>query len=287
MRYTVPPIDLALALALLMAAPFAFLAGRRGGRFRGMPGWVGFWVFFGGMLVALSRAKPEYSFPLLAVFMGYGLRRYFSLAPVRPPDRWAILSMYAAVPVALVPAYQGSYALFAGLFTVGVVLFLPGLLAISSRRAGLLDSMGRVLLGAFLFLVCAPHLGMLVHRPVGRLELFAILVVIAELPQRLAGRPRPGFELLWPAAGMAVAAVASVLIGAWVAPWGGATRIQGAVAGLLVAVGVAVGALVSEAVAHDLELRASIVIGRGAFLDRCVPAVFAAPLFYHYFELVS
>jgi predicted CDP-diglyceride synthetase/phosphatidate cytidylyltransferase len=285
MTLPIPPIILALALALLLAAPFAFLAGRRGGRFRGMPGWVGFWVFFAGLLVILSRAEVWISFPVLGVLMFVSLRQYFFLAPVRPQDRFAILATYLSIPCALTAAVGDDLGLFFMVVPVGVLLLLPLLLAYGPRQPGLLDSVGRLLLAALVFVFAAAHLGLMAHQPDGRLELFAILVLFAELPQRIAGRPRPGQEVLRPAIGVALALLACTGIGWWLGPLADVTRGQGLTAGALVALAVTAGALVADAVGQDLGLGgASSRFGRGAFLDRAIPALYAAPVCYHYFR---
>ncbi len=63
------------------------------------------------------------------------------------------------------------------------------------------------------------------------------------------------------------------------------TRQQGLIAAALVALSVTVGARVADAVAQDLGLDvASSRVGRGAFLDRAIPALYAAPVCYHCFR---
>jgi len=275
-----PTIVLALALALLLAAPFAFLAGTRGGRFRAMPGWLGFWVFFGALLVCLSRAPLAISFPFLGAMMFAGLKQYFFLAPVRPHDRWAIAVAYLFIPGALVPAYLDSLVLFESLVSVGLFLLLPMLLSLGAKQAGLFDSMGRLYLGVLLFVFGGGHLGLLAHKPPGTLELFAILVLGAELPQRLVGRPRPG-EILRAASGVVIAFGLGAAIGYWLGPLAGIGRQPGLVAGLLVAGSVTLGAILADAAAEDLSLDAAATrLGRGAFLDRALPALYAAPVYY-------
>ncbi len=288
MNLPIPPIILALALALLLAAPFAFLAGRRGGRFRGMPGWVGFWVFFSALLVILSRAEIWISFPVLGVLMFVALRQYFFLAPVRPQDRWAILATYLSIPCALLPAVSDDLSLFVAVVPVVLLLLYPVLLTIGPRQPGLLDSVGRVLLGALVFLVAGTHLGLMAHQPRGQLELFAILVLFAELPQRVAGRPRPGGEAFRSTIGVALALAICTGVGWWLGPLGAVARRQGLAAGALVAIAVTAGSRVADALANDLGLdAASSRFGRGAFLDRAIPALYAAPVFYHYLRYFS
>jgi predicted CDP-diglyceride synthetase/phosphatidate cytidylyltransferase len=63
--------------------------------------------------------------------------------------------------------------------------------------------------------------------------------------------------------------------------------VPGAVTGVLVAGAVAGGRLVAGAVAEDLDMAASsTVVGRAAFLDRTIPAIFAAPVVYHFLKSV-
>lgn len=278
----IPRIVLVLVGALALSALLALAARRRGGRFRGLPGWVAFWGVFAGILVSLSRLRPAISLPMLGLLMFAALRTYFFLAPVRPRDRYAMLMAYAAVPFALYPGLIGSEAAY--LATVPVTLFLlfPVLLSAGKPQEGLLESLGRILLGVALFVFCASHLGLLVRwdQP-GLLELFGALVLAAELPGRLSGRFRQGGGWARSTFGIAAGAVLAAAVGFWAAPWCGLVEEDGARAGLLVTVAVTMGALVSEAVMRDLKPGASRV-GRWAFLDRAIPAVYAAPVFFHY-----
>ena len=280
----IPPIDWALGLAVLIAGLVAVTTGRRGGRFRGLPGWGGFWVLFGILLICLSRAHRWVSFPLLALVMFSALRAYFSVAPVRPRDRFAILASYLAIPFALWPAFTGSNETFHATMPVTLFLFIPFFLSFGKAEKGLLDAMGRILLGVLFFVFCLAHLGLLVHEPQpGLLGLFGVLVLGAELPQRLAGRFRPGSGWLNPLLGILAGALLAVTLGFWLGPWCGLVEGEGARAGFLVLFAVTLGAQVSEAVAVEISPSpSSHRIGRGAFMNRMVPAVYAAPVFFHY-----
>ena len=284
MGLPVPPITLALALTLLAVTPVSFVAARRGGRFRGLPGWVGFWGFFAPLLVLLSRAHRSISVPLLGALMFAALREYFFLAPLRPRDRWAILLTYVSIPLALYPAFQSSGNWFLVVVPVVLLVFLPVLLAVGSPQAGLLESAGRLLVGGIAFVFCAAYLGLMVRGfRHGEIELFGVLVLAAEVPQRLAGRVKSGEVLARPLFGVLAGAGLAAALGAFLGPLGGISSRQGAVAGLLLAAGTAAGALLADAVAQDLNLGASTSrVGRGAFLDRTFPVVYAAPAFFHY-----
>jgi hypothetical protein len=60
------------------------------------------------------------------------------------------------------------------------------------------------------------------------------------------------------------------------------------VAGGLLALAMAGGSLVSDAVAQDLmRTQSDAVLGRAAFLDRSLPALYAAPIFYHYLRAIA
>lgn len=280
----IPPMDWALGWAVLITGSVSVTMGRRGGRFRGLPEWGGFWVLFGVLLLCLSRTHRWVSFPLLALFMFAALRAYFSVAPVRPRDRYAILASYLAIPLALWPAFTGADDTFLAVVPVVLFLFIPFFLSFGKTEKGLLDSMGRMLLGTLFFVFCLAHLGLLVHEPnPGLLELFGVLVLGAELPQRLAGRFRPGSGWLRPGLGVLVGAVLATALGFWLGPWCGLVEEDGARAGFLVLAAVTLGAQVSEAVALELSTTTSSHrIGRGAFMNRMVPAVYAAPVFFHY-----
>ncbi len=277
----VPPIVLAIAVILLIAAPAAFALARRGGRFRALPGWVGFWGFFAALLVLLSRAIPWVSFPLLAVVMFLGLRQYFFLTPVRPQDRWALFCAYITIPLALWPAFLGRDEIFLEAVPLGLFVVLPVTLCLAERQPGLLDSMGRVLFGAIVYVYCAGFLGLMSHSKHGSLELFALLAIVAELTQRLAGRVRPAVNFAGRTAGLAGSAAIAGIAGWYAAPWIGGTPVHGVYLALVVAISVAGGARIAGAVAKDLDVApAGTVVGRAAYLDRTTPALLAAPLFH-------
>ena len=122
----------------------------------------------------------------------------------------------------------------------------------------------------------------------GQIELFGVLVLAAELPKRLAGRVRPDDRLVRPILGLFVGAAAAMCAGYFAGPACGVPTRTAAIAGLFLAGGTAAGAWVADAVAQDLSLGApSARIGRGAFLDRAFPAVYAAPIYVHFLALVA
>jgi predicted CDP-diglyceride synthetase/phosphatidate cytidylyltransferase len=280
----VPVIDWLLVIGVGVALLAALLCRRRGGRFRELPGWSGFSVMFAGLLICLSHVSPWISFALLAMLMFAALRAYFFVAPVRPRDRYAVLAAYLAIPLALWPAFIGSHETFFATVPVSLFLFIPVFLSFGRAQEGLLDSMGRTLLGVLFFVFCAAHLGLLVHQePWGLLELFGLLVLTTELPQRLFGRFRGGVGRIKPAVGIVFSIVLAIVVGFWAGPFCGLVEEDGGRAGLLVAVAVTLGAAVGGAVAQDLaQTTASTRYGGGAFLNRMVPAVYAAPVFFHY-----
>jgi predicted CDP-diglyceride synthetase/phosphatidate cytidylyltransferase len=279
----IPPIILVFALVLLMVAPVSFLASRRGGRFRGLPGWIGFWTFFAMVLACLSRADRWIGFPLVGLLLFAGLRQYFSLTPVRPHDRWALVIGFLLVPFSLWLAFRGDPVGFHAAVPIAILLVIPVVLATGANKQGLLDAMGRIGTGAAVFVYCGGFLGLMAHEPVGTLELFGIVALVAEIPQRFLGRSRgndaPAVHLASVGAGVAAAMVAGATLG----PWVGLTEWIGAGAGALVALATAAGALLAASVADDLDQSAtSAVLGRAAFLDRTMPTLLAAPVYYHY-----
>ena len=281
----VPRLDLVLAAAIGITGLASLVSRRRGGRFREMPGWAGFWTIGAVVLMSLSHAPKYVSVPLLAIVMFAALRTYFFLAPVRPRDRYAILASYLSIPFALWPAYLGSQDLFLAVVPVSLFLFIPVFLAIGPPEAGMLDSMGRTLLGVLLFVFCLAHLALLSHHELtGVLELFGVLVLAAELPQRLAGRFRWGSGWwIRPTIGSPISLLLTIGLGWYLGPWCGLDAGDAGRAGFLVFVAVTMGALVNDAVSKDLSLTSpSVRRGRGALLDRIVPAAYAAPVFFHY-----
>ncbi len=291
------PVDRALAAMVFLALVVAMATGRRGGRFRGLTGWSLFWVGFAVLLACLSHAPRWLGFLLLMALMFASLRAYFFVAPVRPTDRHAILATYVAIPLVLYPVYIGSEEMF--LATVPALLFLlaPLFVAMGPHSQGLLDSIGRTLLGVIFFIFCTAHLGLLANlevplppgadigatSPGGLPELFGVLVLAADLVQRLLGRFRAGEGKLLSALGLVLSLLLVTALGFWLGPVCGLEQEDGARAAFMVGLAVFAGAVVGDAVAQGLDLRSSAArLGRGAFLDRTIPAVYAAPVFYHY-----
>jgi predicted CDP-diglyceride synthetase/phosphatidate cytidylyltransferase len=213
-----------------------------------------------------------------------GLREFFFLAPLRPKDRWALLLAYISIPIVLWPELRGPAALF--LVAAPVVLFviLPALLVVGRPQGGTFEASGRLFTGLLVFVFCAGHLGLMANRNGGgAIQLYGLLVLVAELPQRLAGRVRTGEGALRPWAGIATGAALAAWVGAIAAPLGGFAPRQGSILGVLVAAGAAAGAFLAEASAQELNLGAPAArVGRGALFDRAMPALLAAPFFFHY-----
>ena len=284
----IPKLVVILAVTLALLAPFAVLAGRRGGRYRAFPGWIAAWAQFAVLIVVLSRLPRTISFPLLGLVMFAALRQYFTLTPLRPQDRWAIVVAYVSIPLALWPTWAGSFGLLSAATVIGLFLLIPVLLSIAPRQPGLLDALGRLLLGVLVFVFCAAHFGLMTRLPEGSLELFGITALLADLPQRLSGRIRPGGERVRPFLGVVASVAVAAAAGAALAPLTSTASLHGAVAGGLIALAMAGGSLVSDAVGQDLlRTQSDALLGRAAFLDRTVPAIYAAPIFYHYLRAVA
>ncbi|HEX5042170.1 MAG TPA: hypothetical protein VFV75_04640 [Candidatus Polarisedimenticolaceae bacterium] len=277
-----------LALAVVLCAAVALPLAGRGGRFRALPGWVAFCVSFAVLLFALTRIPQAAGLSLLGVVMFGALREYFFVAPVRPRDRQAILLCYLTIPVVLVPIYFDAYGAFLAGVLLSLLLVQPTALSLGAPTPGLLDALGRVLLGLLVFVFCAAHLGWMARWGSGRLELFGVLVLASELPSRLLGRLRAGEPKGGPLLGLLLGAALSCGAAAWLAPGLGIATGHGVALGLLVVGSVTAGRAVTEAVSQDLSMApASARVGRGALLDRSMPAVYAAPLFFHYVNYLT
>lgn len=284
----IPKLVVILAATLALLAPFALLAGRRGGRYRAFPGWIAAWAQFAVLIVVLQHLPQRISFPLLGLVMFAALRQYFTLTPLRPQDRWAIVVAFVSIPLALWPTWAGSFGLLSAATVIGLFLLIPVLLSIAPRQPGLLDALGRVLLGVLVFVFCAAHFGLMTRLPEGSLELFGITALLADLPQRLSGRIRPGDERVRPFLGLVASVAVAAAVGAALAPLTATASLHGGVAGSLVALAMAGGSLVSDAVGQDLlRSQSDALLGRAAFLDRTLPAIYAAPIFYHYLRAVA
>lgn len=280
---TIPAIELALALAVAIAALASLAASRRGGQYRGLGGWGGFWVLFGALLIGLSRLPRPAAYALLGVMMFVALRAYYSIAPLRVRDRNVILLSYVAVPFVLWLSFD-SDATFLATVPIALFLVLPFFLSRAADEEGFFDALGRTLFGVLLFVFCLAHLGLVINEPQpGLIELFGVLVVSAELPQRLAGRFRPGTGWLRPTAGVVAGIAIAAAAGYGLGPQCGLGEEDAARAGGLVALAATLGSVVADALARDLSLTTSAsIFGRGAFLSRTAPIVYAAPVYFHY-----
>jgi predicted CDP-diglyceride synthetase/phosphatidate cytidylyltransferase len=279
-----------LIAAILLAGLISLAVRSRGGRFRRLPAWAGFWLWFGPLLIGLSLAPRWLSLPLLAATMFASLRSYFQIATMRLKDRYAVLLVYAMIPLVLWPVYMSEIGIFFSVVPVSLFLAIPAVLSIGKEHSGLLDSMGRGMLGVLAFLYCAAHLGVMSHLPQGTFELFGILVLASELVQRLVGWNMPGRIFSAMVAGIMFAAGVGYLVsrrfGLGVELDLNANEV--ALAGAFVSLAVTAAHLVTNAIADDLEMNSpSALMGRGGFLGRIVPAVYAAPIFYHYLSLVE
>ncbi len=281
MDLEIPDISLIFAACVLVVVLISLIVGSRGGRYRAIRGWGIYWIFIGAFLVMIGGVPLWVSLPLLGIVMFGSMREYSFLAPLRRQDRWATLIVYLSIPGFLYAVYIDSYEGFLAAILLYLFLFLPGILSLGTPQEGLLDSLGRVLLGVLIFVFCGAHLGFLAHSPQGSLEWFGILVLASEFPQRLTGRLRTGNGVLRSIVGTTLGFAFATGLGAWLAPAFGFPSERGAVGGAVVALAVTVGGIVTEAVARDLSMAP---VGRAALLDRVTPMVYAAPLFYHFLD---
>jgi len=283
-----PVMVLMLGFGIVVAGVLAFVARGRGGKFRGLPVWAGYWALSGVLLVALSRGPRWVSFPLLAILMFAALRTFYIIAPVRPKDRFAILAAYLSIPFVLYPPYVNAQMTFLIYVPLGIFLILPVLMTSGTDHSGLLDSAGRLISGAVFFLFFTAHLGLLAHDPAGRLELLGLLVLSVELPRRLAAGLGGGPGWLTGAIGLGIGAVLAMAVGGLLAPPARLAPGQGVAAAIAVTAAVAAGARVVSALAAELGMnQPTALIGRGAFLDQSAPGLFAAPVYYHLLEYLT
>ncbi|MDX1389546.1 MAG: hypothetical protein R3344_10180 [Acidobacteriota bacterium] len=281
MDQEIPDISVVFAATVLVVVLVSLLVGSRGGRYRAVRGWGIYWIFIAAFLVVIERAPLWISLLLLGIVMFGSIREYSFLAPLRRQDRWATLLVYLSIPAILYAVFIDSYVGFLAAILLYLFLFLPGILSLGTTQQGLLDSLGRVLLGVLIFVFCGAHLGFLVHEPTGSLEWFGILVIATDLPQREAGRLRTENGVLRSIAGAVLGFAFAAGFGAWLAPAFGYSVVRGAVGGAVVAFAVTIGGIVTRGVARDLSMPP---VGRAAFLDRVTPMVYAAPLFYHFLD---
>ena len=290
MDLPVPDSIVFLAVAVAVVGFVSLAVRGRGGRFRTLPMWAGFWIGFGLLLIMLSLAPRWISMPLLAAVMFASLRTYFFVAPMRLKDRYSVLLAYATIPLILWPVYVGNVDLFFNVVPVTLFLVFPAVFSIGHDHSGLLDSMGRGMLGVLFFLYCGAYLGLMTHLDQGVLPLFGILVLSAELPQRMAGGRMPGRFLGRLVLGALIAGAIGYLLARQfgVGDWVGLNANQVALGAAFISLAVTMAHLVTNGIATDLEMNApSTLMGRGVFLGRIVPAVYAAPFFYYYLILVG
>lgn len=236
---------------------------------------------------------------LFAVISLISLREFVRISPGMQQTRHLVQIAYLLIPLnyfCIAMGWSYAFAVFLPLASVGSI---STLLIFHSQTTGFVSSAARAVWGLLLTAYCPAHAVLLCALPpesnpvagvVGWLFLLVILTVSNDIAQALVGRrvgkrkmrplvsPRKTWEGF--CGGVAATALLSVALAPWLTPL---SRVEAALAGLVIALAGSCGDLNMSAVKRDAGVKDSghILPGQGGMLDRIDSLTFSAPAFYY------
>ncbi len=300
-----PHSEAALAgiVALLVLATLGVVAINRLAPANGLdelaPRLRSWWVMVATFSVAVAFSRML-SLVFLAAISFLALREYLSLVPTRRVDRPLLLWAYLAIPLQYAWIALGRYDLvFVSVPLYVLVVFSVGMIVAGETR-GFVRAAGTLSWGVLITVFALGHMGLLAALPdagnpaggaAGLLIYLVFLAQFGDVVQYVVGKtlgrrrllPRVSPNKTWE--GLIGGFVTTVILAAALAPWlTPLDRLEGAVAGVLIALAGCAGDATLSAVKRDLGVKDSSTLlpGHGGVLDRIDSLVFAAPLFFHF-----
>jgi len=279
---------------------------------------VTWWWMAAIFLLALAFNRVV-SFVFLGFLCFAALREYFSLIPMSEEssdktlsfqDRMAVLLCYSAIPLMIVIAYAGWYALFIITIPVYVFLLVPILFVLQNRTDGALRSIGIITLGLMFFVHNLGHCLFMINRGPMLIMLCFVLTEVRDVLSFWIGKyfalvsaVRPDGPMkkilecrvasdvspnkTW-AAGLCAAAAVSVLALVFVPlmpafPDGVLSGSYAMIVGFAIGILGLFGDMVFSMVKRDLKSKdsGSLLPGHGGIIDRVDSLVFTIPITFH------
>lgn len=255
------------------------------------------WVM--AAVIGLALLGGEIGVILLFAFVSLtALREYFTIAPTRRGDHWAlVMSFFVVLPFQYFLVWIEWYGLFSIFIPVYAFLVLPILSALPGDIRNFLQRTTTIQWGLMICVFCISHVPALLTLDIpgyqGRnafLLVFLILVVqLSDVLQyvwgKLLGRTRIAPELSpsKTVEGFVGGVASAVAIGTalhWITPFSAG---QAAAVSLAITLMGFLGGLVMSAIKRDRGVKdwGAMIEGHGGMLDRLDSVCFSAPVFFH------
>lgn len=274
--------------------------------------WWELWI----VVAIATLAGRSGIFVLLAIFSGWGLHEYLSLAFSQPEQRRQANWLLAAIPAHYgVMFYSGTWS-DSLVVPLLVPLVIGAALAAGGTTSGFLRVASALSWGTTILVLFLSHAGFFYFLPEAQNRVgggagwFLFLIVLTEcndIAQALWGRrfgrhpitPRVSPHKTWEGflLGTATTTILALVLAPWLTtlsqlgvasmePTDGwfAAHLPAAFAGMLIGVGGFFGDIVMSALKRDAGVKDSsqVLPGQGGILDRIDSLTFTAPLFFYY-----
>ncbi|MFQ5958783.1 MAG: phosphatidate cytidylyltransferase [Alphaproteobacteria bacterium] len=257
------------------------------------------WVMVATFSVAVAFSRML-SLIFLALISFLALKEYLSLVPTRRIDRLLLLWAYLAIPLQYASIALGRYDLAVVSVPLYALVFFSAGMVLAGVPQGFLRAAATLNWGILITVFALGHLGLLFTLPnagnpagggAGLLIYLVFLAQFGDVVQYVVGKalgrhrllPRISPNKTWE--GLIGGLATTVILAAGLAPWlTPLDRVEGAVAGALIALAAFAGDATLSAVKRDLGVKdtSKLLPGHGGILDRVDSLVFAAPLFFHF-----
>lgn len=256
------------------------------------------WWIIGAFFVVLA-SNTHFALAFIGFLSFLALKEFLSIVPRRQTDRRAIFWLYLSIPLQYYWVATQWYGMFIIFIPVYIFLFIPIRMVLIGDTKGFIKSAGILNWAVMLCVFSISHLGYLLVLPVKNSEAGAIGLVLYLLFTtqfndvcqyvwgKLLGKhkiiPKVSPNKTWQGfiGGVFITATLSCFVAPALTPL---STLQGAGAGILIAVTGFFGDLVISSVKRDLQIKDTGVMipGHGGILDRMDSLLYTSPLFFHY-----
>lgn len=256
------------------------------------------WVMIGIFTLALAAGK-NLSVWMFGFISFLALKEYLSMIPTRRADRRLLFWLYLTVPAQYLLVGMHWYGMFIILIPVYLFLLIPIRMILDGQTKGFVQAAGTLQWGLMIAVFAISHAAFLYTLPphprggggAGLLLFLAFITEFNDVAQycwgKLLGKrkvvpaisPKKTWEGLL--GGVATACLAALALGPVLTPL---SRLDSAIAGLIIAVGGFFGDLTLSMLKRDIGVKdtGDLIPGHGGMLDRVDSLIFSAPLFFHF-----
>jgi phosphatidate cytidylyltransferase len=255
------------------------------------------WVMAAVIGLALWAGKAGV-IVLFAFISFMALREYFTLAPTRRGDHWAlVMSFFVVLPFQYFLIWIEWYSLFTIMIPVHAFLLLPLLAASGGDTRGFMQRTATVQWGLMITVYCISHVPALLVLDIPGYEgrnafLIVFLVIVVQSSDvlqyvwgKLFGKRKiaPNLSPSKTLEGFVGGVASATLLGAalwWITPF---NPWEAAFMALVITLMGFVGGLVMSAIKRDRGVKdwGAFIEGHGGMLDRVDSVCFSAPMYFH------